>query len=253
MAQTDHSKHFNAIQERYRCTECDPAGGKFCWVAEYPGFAKPYHARLDWNHINKWATYIVNGTSTIHYPPRIKDFDDIILEPLLKWHFKRKPSDFEGHELSNISQSSGTYAREVHHWHESSHPAKRPRYRYNSPDDTPESSPYKSRKQKSHYNRRDSSVTVNSSPTVDRVNVDIGTLSPFIKWCKDHESSYGKWDNVFTMLRDDDVEMDSFGRKPTTEKVMKLCPQMKRATATRVAKAHSKYLKDGLTQALEAN
>ena len=45
------------------------------------------------------------------------------------------------------------------------------------------------------------------------------------------------------MLCEEDVGVDSLGKKPIdADAIIKLCPQMKPATARHVAKVHGKYI-----------
>ena len=50
---------------------------------------------------------IMNGAATPYYSPRILEFDNQILEPLLKRHYKRNPMDFSEKE-QHLSIAQGT-------------------------------------------------------------------------------------------------------------------------------------------------
>lgn len=108
---TEHSQLYQELQVKYRCLDCDPSGNKWCWIQEFKGMHKPYHAPLDDGHLDTWATYIEEKTATIFYPPRIPEFDNVILEPFLK---KYKPTSASIAE-SSIPPVNPGLLREVHY------------------------------------------------------------------------------------------------------------------------------------------
>jgi len=185
------------------------------------------------NHLNTWATYIVDGFSTIHFPPRIEEFDNTILAPLLSRYFKWHPKQAEAEISSHISESTNLkYNREKVVIYKS----KRSR------DDLDESSSdYQTPKRAKHKKKRRNTMF---EPDVSEIDISAGSLSPFLKWCKERDPGYSGWDNAFRLLREDDVAMDSFGERTTSAKLQSLCSKLKLATADRLSKAHKKWIKD---------
>jgi hypothetical protein len=207
------------------------------------GFHRAHHARLDSKLLSKWATFIVDGAATIHYPPRIPEFDDLINEPLLKRHLKRDPegstfNDPNGVEYQSNS-AAGSIMKEVHYHHHRSH--KRPNDYYD--DDSHESSPpkLKRRKQNKKY-RPDSSSSSGSSFILNHI-----TMSPFAKFCKESDTGY-QWESVFNTLQEGDVGMDLLGTNSAISdtKLKGLCPALKPATAKRLANYHKKWIKQSV-------
>jgi hypothetical protein len=236
----DHQLFFQQLQEKYRCLDCNPQGGTWCWISAWSGFHKSHHARLDSNLLSKWATFMVDRAATIHYPPRVPEFDDLILEPLLKRHLKRDPegSAFSGQSINPSTSSTsgpGGFMKEVHYHHHNSR--KRPNGY--SDDDSPESSPDKRKRNRRHKTHRRSR---SESESDQDISPDI-TMSPFAKFCRENDRGY-QWENVFQTLQDGDVGMDLIGVKSATtnDKLTRLCPDLKPATAIRLAKYHKKWI-----------
>jgi hypothetical protein len=178
---------------------------------------------------------MVDKLTSASWPPQTKEFDAVILEPLLKRYFKWHPATSEANAESGNQVASSNVTKEVHHYHES-HPRKRKVY---SSDETPASSPAKRHRKSAHNGR----INILSSPSSD---IPVGTLSPLMNYCKTTYTTYAKWDDVFTVLRQEDVDMESLGDRTTGERIKQLCPEMKLATAKRLAKAHYGFVKTQL-------
>lgn len=195
---------------------------------------------MDSKLLSKWATFIVDHAATIHYPPRIPEFDDLILEPLLKRHLKRDPDGtaFNGQIVDeHNSTQSGSFMKEVHYHH---HRSRKRRNNYYDSDDSHESSPDKPKRRKKKH-RPYKSPSVSSDSNHDMPGI---TMSPFAKFCKESDSGY-QWDSVFQTLQDGDVGMDLIGvySATTDEKLRRLCPDLKPATAKRLANYHRMWIK----------
>jgi len=138
MPYSEHDEVFKQLQGMYRCDDCDPSGIKWCWKQTFKGWPKHYHAPLDAKLLNTWATYVVDKIVTIYHPPRIPEFDDVILAPLYKKNKHHAPQAMPNETL--VPQLGGGLLREFHVYHGSSNRHKRHRD-YES--DTPTSSPIK--------------------------------------------------------------------------------------------------------------
>jgi hypothetical protein len=196
---------------------------------------------LDSKLLSKWATFIVDGAATVHYPPRIPEFDDIILEPLVKRHLKRDPegSAFHGRTDESNSTTSG-FTKEVHFHH---HRSRKRRNDYYDDDDSHESSPAKPKRRKHHKKRPHSSSSSDSSSSNHDILHHI-TMSPFAKFCRESDTGY-EWEGVFNTLKEGDVGMDLLGTNSAISdaKLKGLCPALKPATAKRLANYHKKWIK----------
>ena len=199
---------------------------------------KPYHAPLDDGHLDTWATYIEEKTATIFYPPRIPEFDNVILEPLLK---KYKPTSASIAE-SSIPPVNPGLLREVH-YNYIPNDNRRHKRRKESDSDTSNASPIKRRKRKNYDTSFSSSYSSDHSPLRTA-----STLSPLQHWCKSiYRPEYSLWDEAFDMLRKNDVGLDSFSKKIKSSKLVHLCHSsaLKEATADRLIRAHKKWIKKG--------
>jgi hypothetical protein len=133
---TPDDEAYQGLQRKYRCLDCDPSGAKWCWIQEFKGMRKPYHAQLDNIHLDTWATHIVEKTATMFYPPRIPEFDNHILKPLLK---KYKPQTSVSIVEPSIPLVNPGLMREVHYNYISDNHHNKRRKDYDS--DAPNSSP----------------------------------------------------------------------------------------------------------------
>jgi hypothetical protein len=237
---TPDAEAYQELQTKYRCLACDLSGAKWCWIQEFKGMPKPYHAQLDNLHLDTWATHIVEKTATIFYPPRIPEFDNLILKPLLK---KYKPQTSVSIVEPSIPPVNPGLLREVHYNYISENRHNKRHKDYNS--DTPNSSPIKRRKRKDYDTSVSSSSSSDHSPLTSQT---VPTLSPMHRWCKtEHCPEYPGWDEAFDILRHNDVGLDSFSKKMKSSKLIRLChsSNLKEATAERLIKAHKKWMKSG--------
>ena len=142
-----HDETYRELQNRFRCLECDPSGVHFCWKQEFKGWKRPHHIQLDASMLNLWATSILNSNASTHYPPRIPEFDNIILEPL----YKKNPqhasiANAYLQAFPQLAMGVGGFTRELHylhgnnHWDSNEHGKRRVAY---NDDNTPPSSPVK--------------------------------------------------------------------------------------------------------------
>ena len=71
------------------------------------------------------------------------------------------------------------------------------------------------------------------------------SLSPFQRWCETEYRPGYHWDEVFGMLRKDDVGIDLFPikKKMKPAKLISLCPSsnLKEATVEHLCKAHTRW------------
>jgi hypothetical protein len=229
-----HDEVYRDLQERYRCTDCDPSGKRFCWKQIFKGWPKPCHIQLSMSILNQWATYIVDNGASKHYPPRVPEFDDWILAPL----YKKNPK----HVLNAGNTENGAVgiaAQQVPYFIPPSWSYAEPRKRRReSLSDS--ISPVK-RKQQAF-----DSSPVSSIDNSIRVDVRLDTLQ---KWCEFNYKSYD-WSEVFDILVKADVGLDSFTEPKTkASKILRLCsskdPPLQPATADRLVKAHARWVRKG--------
>jgi len=196
--------------------------------------------------MSMWATYIVDHGASLHYPPRIVEFDDIILEPLYK---KNPKHAIHGSTVAELLAPQiggipvGGVTRELHFLH-GGHlgpwPHHGSRKRHSDPD-SPLSSPVK---------RRQKAYDVSSSPLSTEISLCVDSLQTFQDWCHAKYPNYN-WSELFDILRSADVGLDSFSRGKTTKasKLMRLCSNgnkpLKEATAERLCKVHARWVKKG--------
>lgn len=204
---------------------------RWCWKQPFKGSPKVYHAQLNSTLLSTWAHHIVEGVSTLHHPPRIPDFDDIILAPLLKKH---KPSAADimqpihggtglAPQVTIIREARGPSSKRYYE-DESPSPRKRRRHRisdtsYDSFSDISEAAP-----------------AINTSPS----------LTPFKIWCKTYNPAID-WDECFAKLKQDDIGTDSLSAKMKPSKLAQLCTSsgLKEATAMRILKAFKRWKRAG--------
>jgi hypothetical protein len=125
--------------------------------------------------------------------------------------------------------------KEVHYHH---HGSRKCRNGY-SDDESPESSPDKRKRNRRHKTHRRSRSLSESDQDI---SPDI-TMSPFAKFCRENDRGY-QWESVFQTLQDEDIGMDLIGVKSATsdDKLTRLCPDLKPATAIRLAKYHRRWI-----------
>ena len=242
MPVSSHSEVFQQLQDKYRCLECDPAGKRWCYISKVPGISKIHHARLDVEHLSNWATAICDKVAVIYHAPRTPEFDEVILAPLLNRYYKWHQSDFEENSSVTTNQfnnSSNFVTKEVHHYHDS---RKR-----RSPLTDSDSSPVKRRKRAKKPEQSLFSSPLRSPDISANVSLEIGSLSPFQKWCKTvYLPQWTKCDEVFNKLREEDIDYDTFVKSVQGEKLperlQRLCSGLKPATAERLATAFRKFI-----------
>jgi hypothetical protein len=245
-----HDTIYRSLQERYLCKICDPSGGRWCWKQQFKGWNEPSHRQLNSTLLSSWATAIIDHGASEHYPPRIPEFDDIILEPL----YKKNPRHMVNVNSVNsvnllMSQVGNGITREFHFVHGGGNPWDYERKQGSFENNASLCTPAR-RRQKAVNNA--SSSPVSSITTLD---VEDGvSLKEFQKWCqKVHQVDYD-WTEVFDILRDADVGLDSFsntmGKKTKASKLVRLCASgsavpLKIAAAERLCKAHMRWIKKG--------
>jgi hypothetical protein len=239
-----HNEMYRALQARYRCHECNPSGVRWCWKQDFKGWTKPHHVQLNATLLSTWATAIINHSATDHYPPRIPEFDDLILEPL----YKRNPNHTNHANSANllISQMGGRITQEFHILHGGGNPWEYGRKWGPGHGDTSLSSPAKW-KRKVLCDALSSPISTDTSLCVE----DGVSLHGFQNWCQTHHQSEYNWTDVFDILHDADVGLDSFSTKKKTKasKLIQLCAlantQLKEAAAEHLCKAHARWVRKG--------
>ena len=225
MGFSEHDEAFRALQERFRCEECDGSGMRWCWKQQFKGTPKIHHTQLNSTLLSTWATHIVKGVASLHYPPRIPEFDDLILAPLLK-KYKPLSTDFI-QPNGMLAQPQVTIIRESSskRYYEMETPSPRKRRR-RSPDTSFESS--------------------DNSSDENTARDSIIALTPFQKWCQTTYRPTVDWNEPFKKLRQDDVGMDCFKVTMKPSKLTRLCSSgLKEATAERLVRAFKKWCKAG--------
>src|SRR5579859_7144331 len=88
-----------------------------------------------------------------------------------------------------------------------------------------------------------------SPPSVHLIPISIHLSQPFRSYCRTiYKPGYAKWDNVFAVLEDGDVELDTFSKKMKPKELMQLCgSHMKEATAKRLIEAFKSWRKASKT------
>lgn len=252
MPHSEHTQLFRELQAKYRCTDCDLSRVRWCWKQEFKTMPRPYHARLSAQMLETWALYITQKSATISYPPRIAEFDDVILEPLLK-RYSKLPAPSSAPPLPSVSiqHPSDTVNPMYYNYVHRDHPYL-PSKRRSRHDDSCSSdySPVKRRRKHSdNFSSSPISPSKNGSPAGPQK-----TLEDFKNWCKtDYRKEYGSgWDELFDMLRKDDIDLDSFDpkRRMKPHKLIRLCSSstLKEAAAERLLRAHTRW-----TQTIKKN
>jgi hypothetical protein len=183
-----------------------------------------------------WAEKVANNIATVHYPPRIPEFDDAIFKSLLT-RFKN------AHESYPQQNANGPTNMQPIFYPMPSYPQET-RPRYNS------ESPQKRRSKKQRRDDPDTSVGDVSFASISSSDTHVDTsISPFRSYCRTiYKPGYAKWDNVFAVLDDGDVELDSFSKKMKPKELMQLCgSHMKEATAKRLIEAFKSWRKASKT------
>jgi hypothetical protein len=240
MPYDEHEVYYQDLQNKYRCTECDPSGIHYCFKQQFKGWPKLHHAPLNAQLLNTWATLCSEGAAVIHHPPRIPEFDDLILEPL----YKRNPKHAAHAMMSNqpmMPQFPAPYPYYVPPPYSGRTPRKRRNRDIDS--DSPGSSPVKAKKKQSN----DAFSSPLSTDAASSMSPPAASLSPFQQWCENEYQPQHCWGNTFTILRDNDVGTDLFPteKRMKATKLIRLCksPTIKEATAERVCKAFRKFVR----------
>jgi len=193
------------------------------------------HIKFDTTLMSLWAEKVANNIATVYYPPRIPEFDDIIFKSLLT-KFKN------AHQSYPQQSANGPTNMQPIFYPMPAYPQETRRYNSESPQ--------KRRAKKHRRDDPDKSVEDVSFASISSSDTRVDTsISPFRTYCRTiYKPGYAKWDKVFAILANGDVELDTFSKKMKPKELMQLCgAEMKEATAKRLIDGFKSWRKASKT------